>query len=193
MYLCHNAEMGADLFEATILKMADKHDPKININVVKLRGKACNQTNICKILQDASYLNVDKIIIYYSGHGDHCNGKEFWQTSSGNVDQIRIAELINHMKPPVIIFSDSCSSEHLVNQNVINHPYISFGATLDQEDAMMQYGGGLFTTELVDCLEKADLNITPFELFNILIDRNVEVQHFSLKYSDDELLNSAFL
>lgn len=184
LYLSHNAEMGADLFETSLINLIKRKCNTINYTVKKLRGMSCTSVNICNMFKSIEN-HYDKVFIYYSGHGDHSAGIEFWQTASGNVDQIKIASLINEIKPPVIIFSDCCSSEHNVNRKVINHSYVSFGATHDNEDAMMMYGGALFTQELIDILNKCDPNIKINELFDELLNRKIEVETFSIAYSDD--------
>lgn len=196
MYLYHNAELGANNFELCIKRYVNKiKDQNINVDYKKVHGSQCNSKTICDHLSsiDPKY---DKIIVYYSGHGDHRAGKEFWQTSSGNVDQVRIAELLNKIKPPAIIFSDCCSAEHNVNEKVINHPYVSFGATQDYQDAMMMYGGGLFTStliEILDSLDESNLGITLFDIFNLLMMKKVTVQTFSFKFSSQELAHSRLI
>lgn len=190
MNLHHNAELGADRFEQAFVKFLNKGSH--NITTKKIRGIKCNASNICNMLENIEQI-YHKIIIYYTGHGDHTLSKEFWKTPCGNVDQIRVANLINQMKATVIIFSDCCSSEHNVNEKAIHHPYISFGATMDYQDAIMQYGGGVFTQTIIDLLEICDINITSFDFFEELIKCNIDVETFSVRYSSLELFNSKLI
>lgn len=192
MHLYHNAELGAKNFMACIQKYLSRIKLEINVEYKNIHGPECNARTICQHLSnvDPKY---DKLIVYYSGHGDQRCGKEFWQTASGNVDQIRMAEILNGIKPPVILFSDCCDSCHNVNQQVIHHPYVSFGATKEMQDAMMMYGGGLFTSTLIDILNGIDHQITLFDIFNRLLKVGVEIQTFSFRYSSEDLANSYFI
>lgn len=194
MFLYHNAELGANRFEECIKSLISRANEKVKITATykRIRGKQCTSINICSELSNIES-NYDKIIIYYSGHGNHVNGKEFWQTSCGNVDQIKMAQLINNMKPPVIVFSDCCSSEHNVNEKVISHPYVSFGATLDYQDAMMMYDGGLFTSVLIDILNKVEFDIKISKLFELISNQDITVETFSVRFSSHEIFESAFI
>lgn len=192
MHLYHNAELGAQNFMSCIKNYISRIKVEHNVDYVNIHGPECNAKTICQHLSDIDP-KYDKLIVYYSGHGDQRCGREFWQTSSGNVDQIKIAEILNSIKPPVIIFSDCCDSCHNVNQQVIHHPYVSFGATKELQDAMMMYGGGLFTSTLIDILDSINHQITLFDIFNMLVKMEISVQTFSFRYSSDELANSNFI
>lgn len=192
MHLYHNAELGAQNFMKCIQKYLTRINLQINVEYKNVHGSECNSKTICQHLSEVDP-KYDKLIVYYSGHGDQRCGREFWQTSSGNVDQIRMAEILNSIKPPVIIFSDCCDSCHNVNQQVIHHPYVSFGATKELQDAMMMYGGGLFTSTLIDILDSIDHQITLFDMFNRLMKAGVQIQTFSFRYSSKDLANSYFI
>lgn len=186
MFLYHNAEKSADLFEKMILS-------KIECETIKLRGSNSTATNIVSTITELSKRNdLKRIFIYYSGHGDHCGNKEHWQTSSGNVDQIKMAQLINNLKPLVVVISDSCSSEHMINTKFATHPYVSIGATKDYEDAMMTGDGGLFTLFMKECFDELDSNFTFIDLVDKLQSKKIEVEHFSILSSDVSLLNEKF-
>ena len=188
MYLYHSAEKSADLFEKVI-------SSKFPCNMIKLRGSNSTSANIIKTISSLSKLSendCERIIIYYSGHGNHIGNKEYWDTASGTVDQIKISELLNMLKPLVLVISDSCSSEHMINSHFIIHPYVSIGATLDYQDAMMTCDGGLFTIELCKIIDEIDVNFTFQELINKVIENRIDVETFSIRYSSSELLLEKF-
>ena len=188
MYLYHTAERSADLFESVM-------NSKFECNTIRLRGLQSTSSNIINTISNLSNLTEDdceRIIIYYSGHGNHTGNKEYWQTASGNVDQIRISQLLNNLKPLVIVISDSCSSEHLVNSQFIKHPYISLGATMDNEDAIMTCEGGLFTLELTKIINEFKSNFTFDELIKKIVEHRIEVETFSIKFSSDDLIHKMF-
>ena len=71
MFLYHNAEKSADLFERTILS-------KTSCEVIRLRGNESTADNIIKTISNLSIrTDLHKIIIYYSGHGNNCGDKEY--------------------------------------------------------------------------------------------------------------------
>lgn len=186
MYLYHNAEKSADLFEETILL-------KIQCETIKIRGEDSTENNITKTISELSNRNdLRRIIIYYSGHGNHYANREYWQTSQGNIDQIKIAELVNNIKPLVVIISDSCSSEHMINSKFIHHPYITFGATLDNQDAIMTGDGGLFTLSLIESIKELDLFFTFNDLIDSLNRKKIDIETFSHRYSDNSILSMNF-
>lgn len=188
MYLYHNAEKSADLFETAFIK-------RTKCTSIKLRGSECNATNIInKIHELSTRTDLDMIIIYYAGHGDHYSNKEFWKTSSGNVDQIKIASLINELTPLVVVVSEACSSEHMVNAKFAKHPYISIGSTLDYQDAIMTGDGGLFTMALVECINELNNDAKFIDLMILLNSKKVEIETFSfLTSSNDVLMNKVFI
>lgn len=189
MFLYHNAEKSADLFESIIVSKIKKE----SLEIIRLRGTECSANNIINTITSISdRKNIKRIYIYYSGHGDHHGNKEFWQTNSGNIDQIKIAELINILNPLVIVISDCCSSEHLVNSNFVKHSYISLGATLDNQDAMMTGEGGLFTLKIFEIINELDINFTFKELFDKITENRIEVETFSIKFSSDQILDEKF-
>lgn len=175
LYLYKNAEKSADLFESMIKKKCDA-------TFLKLRGQNASSDKIISTLSSFSKYTEDdykRIIIYYSGHGDRSAGKEFWKTSNGNVDQVRLAKIINTIKPIVIVFSDSCSSEHMVNKHFCTHSFISIGATKDHQDAMMTGDGGLFTLQLEKAFDELSNNFTIRELLSKIDTYRIEVQSYS--------------
>lgn len=189
MYLYHNAEKSADLFETVI-------SSKFPCNLIRLRGSSSTSENIIKTISLLSKLTNEecqRIIIYYSGHGNNVGSKEYWQTSSGIVDQIKISELVNNMKPLVIVISDSCSSEHMVSAKFIKHPYISLGATSHYQDAMMTGDGGLFTLELTRIIKEFSGNFSFHDLIGRIIDDKIEIETFSVSYSSESLLEEMFI
>lgn len=190
MYLYRNAEKSADLFANTIISKFQHH---VNINHIKIRGSACNPDNICRTILSLSETECKRIIIYFSGHGDHIGNREFWQTPRGNIDQIKIAGLVNMLKPLVIVISDSCSSEHMVNLKIVDHPYISLGATLDNQDAMMTGDGGLFTIILSEIIDRLQTDFTIRDLFNEIMLSRVEIETFSVNHSHDLILDEKFI
>lgn len=194
MFLYHTAEKSADIFESVIKSKCDSKNYQCKI--ISLRGSNANANNIINTISSLSNLNetdCKRIIIFYSGHGNSASNKEYWQTPNGNVDQIKISQLINELKPLVIIISDSCSSEHMVNSKFIKNPYISLGATMDDQDAMMSGDGGLFTLELCKIINGIDPNFTFADLFYKIFDNKIDIETFSIKYSSDKLLDEKFL
>ena len=188
MFLYHDAEISADLFEKVITT-------KYPCNSIRLRGHESTAENIIKTISSLSSLtesDCERIIIYYSGHGNIAGKKEYWQTPSGNVDQIKIAELINTLKPLVIIISDSCDSEHMVNANFIRHQYISLGATKQNQDALMSGDGGLFTLELTRIIGDLHEDFTFSELFDKIFDDKIEVESFSVGFSSSDIFTMKF-
>lgn len=187
MYLYHNAEKSADLFEQAMLNL-------FPIETIKLRGRNASASNILKYIDELiNRSDISRVFIYYSGHGNHCGNREFWQTASGSVDQIKLAELVNKSKPIVIVISDSCSSEHLVNTKLATHSYITLGATLDYQDAIMTGDGGLFTSILVECLKEINHETSFNDLFNMLRTRTVEIETFSFRFSHDHVSDLKFI
>lgn len=160
---------------------------------IKLRGLECNEHNILdafhEILKD---LNNEHVIIYYSGHGDHSCSKEYWQTSGGIIDQIRIATLVNEVQDDscVFIFSESCSSEHMCNTKVAKHNYVSIGATQDYEDAIITCDGGVMTCVISEIFKTLETSITIDKLWNAMLESGVDIEHFSLRYSDEKFLKT---
>ncbi len=187
MYLYHNAEKSADLFEETMKSI-------FTIETIKLRGHEASSSNILKYINIIiNRSDIQRVYIYYSGHGNNCGNKEFWQTSTGTIDQIKMAELINKSKPLVIVISDSCSSEHMVNCKLASHSFITLGATLDYQDAIMTGDGGLFTNILVECLKKITNETTFNDLFNLLEERSVEIEKFSFRYSSTKIIHEKII
>lgn len=183
MYLYHNAEKSADLFESAITS-------KINCTSIKLRGKDANSINIVNSIHNLSTRSdLERIIIYYSGHGNHCGNKEHWQTSCGNIDQIKMATLVNELNPLVVVVSESCSSEHMINTKFAKHPYISIGATLDYQDAILTGDGGLFTLKIVESINELHNKSTFNDLMINLMNKKVEIETFSFISSHSDLLN----
>lgn len=178
----------ANIFEQKIISMMGT---KITHNI-SLRGLECNEVKIINafhaIFKD---LHNEKVIIYYSGHGDHTTTKEYWQTSSGRIDQMKIASLINEIDDDsiVYIFSESCSSEHMCNAKIANRNYVSIGATQDYEDAIITCDGGVMTCSIVSIFNNFGPEITIREFWNHMLKSGVTVEHFSLRYSDERFLD----
>ena len=188
LFLYHNAEKSADLFESVV-------SSKFQCNLIRLRGQESNANNIIKEISNLSKISSEecnRIIIYYSGHGNIAGNKEYWETLRGNIDQIKIAELINSLKPLVIVISDSCDSEHMVNAHFINHPYISLGATKQGQDAMMTGDGGLFTIELTRMINELNIDFTFDDLFHKIFDDKIEIETFSIRFSSHDILDEKF-
>lgn len=180
----------ADAFENCI-------SSKINLECkVSLRGYEANLNKITNTILRLMEEEDGKLIIYYAGHGDHIGNLEHWQTNSGNLNQIKLASLLNKSRGiETIVISESCSSEHMINANVIKEEYMYYGATQDYEDALMSYDGGIFTLELISILDKLwdrNRNFTHQEVISELQRSNFNTSHFSAKYSDDYILNSSF-
>lgn len=182
MFLYHNAEKSADLFEKCFVD-------KFGISTVKIRGKSANAQNIINTINEHIYReDLQLLYIYYCGHGNHINKKEFWDTASGHVDQQTIAKIVNKSNPLVVVISDSCSSEHMINLKLINHRYISIGATLDHQDAIMTGDGGLFTNIFIERISDFSSETTFAELHLAMKD-SPEIETFSFLYSSQEVLD----
>lgn len=178
----------ANVFEDQILKtLSDK--PSVHL---RLRGHECNQKNIIsyftQILND---LDNEKVIIYYAGHGDRAGGKEFWHTVAGNIDQQRIARMINEIEDDslVYLFSESCSSEHMCNIKLAKKNYISIGATLDHEDAIITSDGGVMTCTIINILKEIHIDFTLRDFWHKMMLSGVTIEHFSLRYSHEKFLD----
>ena len=149
-----NGIKSADLFEEALMSKF-KIDKKIS-----LRGNECTAFNIKNAFH--SLINSQKLIIYYAGHGDHFwsheKNIEYWNTTSGNIDQVQIALSLNefNINSFIVLFSESFSSEHMVNKFFIERKYVSFGATRDAEDAIMTSDGGLFSLAVIDTINNID-------------------------------------
>ena len=188
LYGC--AVKSADIFESFI-----KSKTQLESNI-RLRGKEANVMNITKKISSLLTFETGKIIIYYAGHGDHIGTKEHWLTSSGVLDQIRLSGILNCSRGiEIILISESCSSEHMINSHFIDKNYVYYGATQDYEDANMTCDGGIFTQEIIKCMEKLWNNERSFkhnELMELLLHSTVEVEHFSVRYSSEDQKTKSF-
>lgn len=181
----------ANLFESKILEMSNKFEHKITHNV-RLRGLECTKSQISNEIHNIfKDLNDEKVIIYYSGHGDHISGIEYWQLPDGHLDQKNIATLVNEIEDNsvVYLFSESCSSEHMCNTHLATKKYVSIGATQDYEDAIMTCDGGVMTMNILNILSSKSENFTLRNLWDSMLNENVEIEHFSIRYSDEHLLD----
>jgi hypothetical protein len=178
----------ANIFDAEIMRICGD---AISLNI-KLRGVECTEQKIIasihRILHD---LKDENVIIYYSGHGNIHSNIEYWQASSGTVDQIKIANLLNEITDNSIVylFSDSCSSSHMCNQKIIHKNYVSIGATQDHEDAIITSEGGVMTCVIVEILKTIKPGFTVRHLWNAMLDAGISIEHFSLKFSDEIYLD----
>lgn len=126
---------------------------RIKYNII-IRGLDCTSKNIINALNImVDWLNKNagvKGIIYYAGHGNHIgwnntqkdqysNMKEYWQTSAGSINENLLASTFHkaNEKSVLILFSESCSSEHMINNTICHKHWISIGATQDGEDAIV--------------------------------------------------------
>lgn len=186
LYGC--AIRSADLFEQCI-------SSKINLaSVTSIRGFQANTKNITKEIMRLMNLTEGKLIIYYAGHGDHIGSREHWQTASGNIDQIQMASLLDMSKGiDVILISESCSSEHMINSGFIHKNYVYYGATQDYEDAIMTCDGGVFTDVVIDAINNLGEDFTCRELWNYINSSGITMEHFSLRYSREQQLQKNFI
>lgn len=181
----------ANLFESKIIELANKFGQQITHNC-RLRGLECTRSRISKEMHEIFRdLHHEKVIIYYSGHGDHMAGLEFWQLPDGRIDQKNIATLVNEIEDNslVYIFSESCSSEHMCNTHIATRKYVSIGATQDYEDAIMTCDGGVMTMNIVKIISSKSENFTLRSLWESMLESGVEIEHFSIRYSDEHLLD----
>lgn len=190
LYLYGCAIRSADLFEECI-------SSKIPLkSKISLRGREANTKNITSEISKLMNLADGKLIIYYAGHGDHIGTKEHWQTASGNIDQIQISTLLDTSKGiDIILISESCSSEHMINSGFIHKNYVYYGATQDYEDAIMTCDGGVFTDVIINAIyyfHQIGENFTCRQLWDYIHSSGVTIEHFSLKYSTDEQLQKFF-
>lgn len=180
----------ADLFEDV---MKEKFSDKIN-KIVSLRGFDCTSEKISDEIESITK-NEGKIIIFYSGHGNHLfmdlNYIEYWDTPNGIIDQIKIAKMLNKISEDsrVLFFSESCSSEHLINKIVMKKHYLSIGACHDEEDAIITSDGGLFTMALIETIRESSDDCKIIDFVNILNDKRVEVESFSIRLSHEKLFD----
>lgn len=179
----------ANIFEA---EMKRKLSNKIT-KCISLRGKTCTTNAIISAIKSL-ISNGKKTIIYYSGHGNHRMTKdgfiEYWDTPSGPIDQIKIGNILSdiHADSFAIVISESCSSEHMVNLVAMKKRFVSIGATLDHQDAIITCDGGLFTMALVETLKSLDDDFKVSEFISSLFTRTIDVEQFSVRYSDNDLL-----
>lgn len=186
---------GCGVYSANLVesKIKEKFGDKI-VNCVSLRGENCTSSNIISSIKEL-ISNKRKTIIYYAGHGDHhmVDKKyiEYWNTPSGQVDQIKLGNILSEISDNsfVVLLSESCSSEHMINPTAMKKHFISIGATQDYEDAMMTCDGGLFSVALIETLKSLEENFTVSEFISSLSTRMIEVEHFSVRYSDGFLLS----
>ena len=84
----------ANVFEKQVLETFDE-TPTMHL---RLRGTECTSDKIIKYFRVIlSNLDNENVFIYYAGHGNKIRNREYWHTSCGNVDQIKIASLINEI------------------------------------------------------------------------------------------------
>ena len=189
MHLSGCGIKSANIFEEAIKeKMGDNLEM-----VISLRGKECTaQTIISSIKHITS--NGKRTIIYICSHGDHRFTKdymlEYWNTASGCLDQIQIGNLLNDALDTsfVILFSESCSSEHMINHDVIKKRYVSIGATQDREDAMLTCDGGLLAMTSIDIIKTIPNDCKISDFTKLLLASGVTVEHFAVAYSDEGIL-----
>lgn len=180
----------ANLFEHQI---KEKFGDKIS-NCISLRGTNCTSSNIISTIKTL-IANKKKTIIYYAGHGDHHMVNkgyiEYWNTPSGRVDQINLGNILSEISDDsfVILLSESCSSAHMINPDAMKKHFVSIGATQDHEDAIITCDGGLFSIAVVETLKSLELDFTVQDFISSLSTRMIEVEHFSVKYSDGFLLS----
>jgi hypothetical protein len=182
--LMGTGERSADAFEAGVL---ERSRPSA---VVRLRGHVSSTRVVHEVRSLVQSSSGETVIVYYAGHGDRTARGECWCCSRGSVSQRTVARTINESTGTVVVFSDSCSSEHIVNASVVDVDYVSIGACLDSEDALMTGDGGLFTLSLVNGIRVSN---TIGELWSFLMDAGVTAEHFSLRHSSEELLELRFL
>lgn len=178
----------ANVFEEKVKSIVG---PKIT-KCISLRGLECNESRITNAINEILHdLHDEKVIIYYSGHGNTSSNKEYWQTTSGCIDQIKIASLVNQIDDEslVYIFSESCFSEHMCNTKVAHKNYVSIGATQDWEDAIITCDGGVMTCAIVNIFEQYREEMTVREFWNSLLASGVTIEHFSLCYSHERFLD----
>ena len=181
----------ANIFESTI---KEKLGNKLN-KIISLRGFDCSSENIIKSIQEI-IKDCNKAIIYIFCHGDHriTNNHmiEYWEPPSGqHIDQIKIAGYFNELSnnSMVILFSESCSSEHLINKIAMKKRYLSIGSTQDNEDSIVTCDGGLFSLALIETIKEINHNCNINDFINHLMTKSVEIEHFSPLYSDKEILD----
>lgn len=194
-YTGHNHIYGcairsADLFEHCI-------SSKINLECkISLRGYEANLNKITDTILKLMQEDDGKLIIYYAGHGNHIGNLEHWQTNSGNLNQVKLANLLNKSKGiETIVISESCSSEHMINAQVIRKDYMYYGATQDYEDALISSDGGIFTLELVSIIDRLwnkDRNFTHKEVIEELEKSQFDCSHFSVRYSKNSITENSF-
>jgi hypothetical protein len=179
----------ADMFESEILS---KFEDRIKTNV-SLRGFDCTSNNIIsEIIKITSNLKNEKVIIYYTGHGNINGIYEYWDTSSGHVCQIKLAKIFNELPDcsSVVVFSDSCDSAHNINKLLMKKSYVTIGATRERQDANMSCDGGIFTQCLIKTLQNINSDCTVNEFWEKLNSYDVTVEEFTLACSDDNMLTS---
>lgn len=184
----------ANLFENI---MKEKFTEKLE-NIISLRGNECT----CDKIMDSIKLlieNKKKTVIFYCGHGNRCNINshfiEYWDTISGPIDQIKMAKMLNNIPEDniVILFSESCSSEHMINPIVMKKRYLYVGATQDYESAIITCDGGLFSMALVETLNEIDIECNIEEFISKLMETKIDAEHFSVQMSDVNILNEKLL
>jgi hypothetical protein len=203
----------ADIFEETMIEFAGTVYAECKLTTRSLRGAKCTHDNIVSELQllvktvnDAKHSI--HVMVLYAGHGNHqgwfakavrdsyhnCN--EYWQTPGGNVYETELAEILNtidNKDARVMVISESCSSEHMINDTICkNANWITIGATLDYQDAIMDGDGGIMTHCFTDTikimlaqLKTADAEMWTLEQFwkqmNIMATRNGVIYDYVAK------------
>lgn len=180
----------ANKFEQAI---KEKIGPKID-TIISLRGNQCSANNIKSSIHKL-LSNGNKTIIYYSGHGNHRRVKEkyieYWDTPSGQLDQISIGNMLNEVSSNsfVILFSESCSSEHMINPIAMKKHYVSIGATMDYQDAMMTCDGGLLAIASIEVFSVISNDCKVKEFVKSLMDKGITVENFSILFSSNHLMD----
>lgn len=176
----------ANLFESEIIS---KFGNRIS-TTVSLRGTKCTANNIIsEITKIISELKNEKVIIYYTGHGNISGKLEYWDTPAGQVGQIKLAKIFNTLPDcsSVLVFSDSCDSAHNINKLLMKKSYVTIGATKEREDASMSCDGGVLTQFLIKTLQDIHLDCTVDDFWKHLLSYGVTIEHFTLAYSSDKM------